>query len=67
MSDLPPHLQQALGRYHAEDSTWILVAQLELFGCILQVRRLTLGNPAADGFGTVTTVYETPAKGDPRE
>lgn len=60
MSDLPPHLLAAIGRYHAEPEVWRLVRQLELYGVEVAVVRLQLGNQRAEGFGQLSTIYQTP-------
>ena len=62
MRELPPHLRRAVGRFHAENDLWRNVRRLELFGVQVVVRRLQLGNPNADGFGQMTTIYKSPRK-----
>lgn len=56
---LPRHLAAALGRGHAKDATWVLVAQLELYGVPVAVVRHQLGNQKAEDFGSKTVIHVT--------
>lgn len=64
---LPDHLSAALGRWHMQDDCKKLIMQLENYGQPVEVRRLTLGDILAPGFGAIHTVYRTADKDADKE
>ena len=64
---LPDHLAAALGGWHMQDDCKQLVVQMENYGQPVEVRRLTLGDILAPGFGALTTVYRTADKAADKE
>jgi hypothetical protein len=56
---LPDYLRRELGRGQVAADVPRLVAQLELFGVEVQVRRLQLGDMKLEGFGEWREIYRT--------
>lgn len=57
--NLPAHLRQALGAWHTQPECDRLVAQLELYGLTVAVRRLHLGDMHSPAFDQIEEIYRT--------
>ena len=62
MAHFPEHLARELGRGQVAADVPRLVAQLELFGLEVQVRRLQLGDMRAEGFGEWKEIYRSQSR-----